>query len=677
MKNLLLLIGLVASLGVHAQLSPSQEKQVESIKRVITTAKHDSTIINAWIAWDDIIWQVDPDLDFELNSKIKASCVKNLKKSLSKREKFFYEKNYAKALHNFGSVSYVKGDYAKAINFFTKSLKLREGLGDLQGAAKSINNIGNIYLEQGNSSKAMEYYERVLDISKKLKDSNSIASALSNLGIVYTNKKDTKNAIKYQTESLEMRKEIGDKKGIAVCLSNLGQVYNEQGDYDKALEYYSRGLEIYRELGDVLGIAMSENDFGLTYFNQGNYIKAIEFGKKSLVLAKERGAIVQEKEAYMVLFQSYEATKDYENAFEMHKLYIEIDDSLDREENSQEIIRQEFKYSYEKKAAADSVRIALADKVTEADNRRRVLEDQKQDQEKYVLYGGLAIALLFGAFVFNRFRAANKQKRIIEDQKQLVDKAFEDLEVKNTEILDSINYAKRIQNAILPSASVVKEHLKDSFIFYRPKAIVAGDFYWLEFRDDKIIYAAADCTGHGVPGAMVSVICNNGLNRSVREYGLTTPGEILDKTREIVIQEFDKSEDEVNDGMDIALCSIEGSKLQYAGANNPLWIIRNGALIEIKADKQPIGKFDSQSPYITHTFTLEKGDAIYVFSDGFADQFGGQNNRKFKRKAYKELLLSIQDKSMEKQGAHIEKVFDDWKGDGDQIDDVCIIGVKI
>jgi serine phosphatase RsbU (regulator of sigma subunit) len=199
----------------------------------------------------------------------------------------------------------------------------------------------------------------------------------------------------------------------------------------------------------------------------------------------------------------------------------------------------------------------------------------------------------------------------------------------------------------------------------------------MEQKNGKIFFAVADCTGHGVPGAMVSVVCNNALNRSVREHGLTIPGEILDKTRDIVVQEFEKSEEDVKDGMDIALCSIEGMKLQYAGAYNPLWIIRNGELIETKANKQPIGQFDNPEPYTTHSFDLEKGDAIYIFSDGYVDQFGGERGKKFKSKAFRELLLSIQDKNMEEQKKSIDETFETWIGDLEQIDDVCVIGVRV
>jgi len=251
------------------------------------------------------------------------------------------------------------------------------------------------------------------------------------------------------------------------------------------------------------------------------------------------------------------------------------------------------------------------------------------------------------------------------------------VEERNKEILDSINYAKRIQSAILPPDKIIKEYLKDSFILYKPKDIVAGDFYWMEHKNNKVLFAAADCTGHGVPGAMVSVVCNNALNRSVREYGFVDPGKILDKTREIVIQEFEKSDEEVKDGMDIALCSLDGNILQYAGAHNPLWIIRNGAIIETKANKQPIGKFDIQQPYTTHTFELEKGDTIYIFSDGYVDQFGGEKGKKFKTNPFRKLLISIQDQTMEQQRLIIDKTFEDWRGNLEQVDDVCVIGLRV
>ena len=279
--------------------------------------------------------------------------------------------------------------------------------------------------------------------------------------------------------------------------------------------------------------------------------------------------------------------------------------------------------------------------------------------------------------VDNATQEIREQKNEAEKQRDELSKQKEIVEEAHKEIRDSIQYAKRIQSAILPSYKLVKEYLPESFILFKPKDIVAGDFYWMEHKDGKVLFAAADCTGHGVPGAMVSVVCNNGLNRCVREHGLTEPGKILDKTRQIVIHQFEKSQEEVKDGMDIALCSLEGNTLKYAGANNPLWIIRNGEVLETKANKQPIGKFDKPQPYTTHTFELQKGDAIYIFSDGFSDQFGGEKGKKFKPANLRKLLLSIQNESMERQRVIIDTVFKEWTGNLEQVDDVCLIGVKI
>lgn len=255
----------------------------------------------------------------------------------------------------------------------------------------------------------------------------------------------------------------------------------------------------------------------------------------------------------------------------------------------------------------------------------------------------------------------------------------ENLEVKNKEITDSITYAKRIQTAILPPDSVFKKHLKESFILYLPKDVVAGDFYWMEHLNDVVLFAAADCTGHGVPGAMVSVVCNNALNRSVREEGITDPGRILDRTRDIIVHEFGKSNEDVKDGMDISLCALNTKtlELKWAGANNPLWYVRNGELLEVKPDKQPIGQYFNAKPFTTHSLKLQAGDVLYVTTDGYQDQFGGEKGKKYKASNLKQLLLDNHHRSLEDQKKAVMTSFIDWKGKNEQVDDVCIIGVKI
>ncbi len=255
------------------------------------------------------------------------------------------------------------------------------------------------------------------------------------------------------------------------------------------------------------------------------------------------------------------------------------------------------------------------------------------------------------------------------------------IEEKNKSITDSIRYAKRIQDALLPSISYANENLKDHFILFKPKDIVSGDFYWVNAKHGKVFFTAIDCTGHGVPGAFVSIVAHGNLQRSLVIFGLKTPAEILDKVNEGVVEMFSKGEHgtDIKDGMDIALCAIdrENMKLEFSGANNPLYFIRNGILTETKGDKQPIGHYISRKNFTNHIFDLQKGDLVYIFSDGFADQFGGPKGKKFKYAQLKELLLAIHEKPMKEQKNILENSFEEWKGSQEQIDDICLIGVRI
>ncbi len=315
---------------------------------------------------------------------------------------------------------------------------------------------------------------------------------------------------------------------------------------------------------------------------------------------------------------------------------------------------------------------------------------QKLDNQKTFLTISVLVSILIAILLIIAYRSSVKQRKqavIISRQKEEAEIQRDEIQTqhleladKNKEITDSITYAKRIQDAMLPPLDVFYENLTKSFVFYLPKDIVAGDFYWMEKVGDKIIFAAADCTGHGVPGAIVSVICSNALNRSVREFKLTKPSEILDQTLEIVLDKFSTSEDEVKDGMDIALCTYNPKthELEYAGANNPLWIIRKGSdkIEEYKANKQPIGKYLKHTPFVNHKTILEPGDTMYVFSDGYADQFGGELGKKFRSIHFKELLLSIQKEDMQTQKRKVEKAFFGWKGNLEQLDDICVIGYQ-
>ncbi|MCB0410287.1 MAG: SpoIIE family protein phosphatase [Flavobacteriales bacterium] len=455
----------------------------------------------------------------------------------------------------------------------------------------------------------------------------------------------------------------------------LSNAYTVAENVDSAFYYAQKAYQIVPKNNAQLK-AFSSIHLARGYMQHGDINKAIELTSEALLVVENLEAKKEIKDLHNFLAEAHKGAGNFEEALAHLEKFME----LDKEQAS-----------LLSAANISDLESKMADEKHDFEMKLKQTELSQKNKQTIALGVFLLFAIVFIVFVVRGYINKKRDAEIIRDQKMIV-------EEKNKEIMDSIGYAKRIQTAILPPNKVVKEYLQNSFILYKPKDIVAGDFYWMEHKDGKILFAAADCTGHGVPGAMVSVVCNNGLNRSVREYGLTDPGKILDKTREIVLQEFEKSEEDVKDGMDIALCSLQflvdseqllvngrqssensqpKAMLQYAGAHNPLWIIRNSEIIEIKANKQPIGKFDNPEPYTTHHIELQENDSLYIFSDGYVDQFGGEKGKKFKAKAFRELLLNIQDKSMEEQKQIIDDAFETWKGPIEQIDDVCVIGVRI
>ena len=352
--------------------------------------------------------------------------------------------------------------------------------------------------------------------------------------------------------------------------------------------------------------------------------------------------------------------------------YYKIKDSISNSANAEDIMFKELNYENEKK---ESQLLAQQEKKELLHNE----ESKKQRLITYSVVAGLILIGIFAVFVFINLRRSRRANIIIAQQKSEVEAQKHLVEEKQNEILDSITYAKRLQEAILPPNEFVNSNLPDNFIYYQPKDIVAGDFYWAEKINDLFFIAAADSTGHGVPGALVSIVCSNALNRTIKEFKLTETGKILDKTRELVLETFEKSTSEVKDGMDISLLCIDykNKNIFWSGANNPLWYIQDNALKEIKADKQPIGKSDYQKPFTTHQIEYKVNTTFYLFTDGLADQFGGPNGKKFKYKQFSDLLIKNNNLSQKQQADIINKSFLDWKGDLEQVDDVCVIGIKI
>lgn len=594
-------------------------------------------------------------------------------------------------LNNLGACYVQIGDYNNAINTFEKGLKILEDEGDWRGLAGIHSNIGTIYLKQELYNQALERFKISLGIRDSIGDQRGMSESLSNIGIVYAKLEKYDSAISFHERSLEIDSSMNNKHGMISCYLNIASVNFSIQKYDRSKSYIVKGLNLAKDLGDKKSIINANNQLGRIYLKQDKLKKAQISVQDALNSAEEINFLDGIKTSTQLLYTVYKKQKQHKLALQMHEKYISIRDTLKQEEFSRNLIQQEYQHKYDKKASADSLIQLEKTKLNnlqleaaEAKTAKKELELKSKNNQLIYLIVGLLLVGFFAFFIFNRFKVTQKQKILIDEQqkktqkqKEQITSQHQQLEITYKEISDSILYAKRLQEAILPKRNEIDINLKDNFVLFRPKDVVSGDFYWFEQINNTSYIAAADCTGHGVPGAMVSVVCSNALSRSLLEFNKTHPNEILDSSLAIIVDTFARSGDNVRDGMDVSLCSISGMHLEYAGANNPLWIIRNKDLIELKADKQAVGATENIKPFTLNEFRLELGDVIYMFSDGFADQFGGEKGKKFKTKSLRELLLSIHHLEMKDQEKQLSAAFENWKGSHDQLDDVCVIGLRV
>jgi serine phosphatase RsbU (regulator of sigma subunit)/tetratricopeptide (TPR) repeat protein len=688
----LILYIFISVMNIFCQEIKEDENKIKSLKRIISTTKNDSIKVEAYRSWDEIIYVSDAELDKKLNQKIIKICLKNINdKKLKPFHKEYFKSIYAYTLNNIGLVEHQKSNHYLALNYFTKSYKLAKSFKNPLLKSNILNNIGMVYRDINSNEKALEYYLK----SAALKiDSTFIGSTYNNIGLCYSELNKFDIAKKYFEKSIANSKKPEDKLNLANSTCNIGEIYHKLNDYSLAKRYYLKAIGIYEILGNQMGLS-----YTLERIAQLNYIlkedkQAIENLKNSLTISTKNNFLKIQIRCTDYLYKIYKRKGDLKNAINYLELYSIYKNKSNREITNTKIIKKQVEFEL------DQFKV-----VNEVKHKKEIelsLEKNKRQQIFIYLISIVLILIIIFFIILNKsFKEVKKQNVVIENQKRVV-------EIKNIEITSSITYAKRIQTAILPSKALINSFFPENFVFYIPKDIVAGDFYWIEKVGNLTLFAVADCTGHGVPGAMVSVICHNALNRSVKEFGLTKPGEILDKTKEIVVSEFEKSHEDVKDGMDITFCtlfneeqnsndaansndtSIENNpkiKMLWSGANNPLWILRQNEtteieFIEIKANKQPVGKFEHSKNFDTVEVEIQKNDVIYLITDGYYDQFGNANSdnpagKKFKTKKLKELILSISSKKCSEQEEIISKTFYDWKGDLEQVDDVCIIGVRI
>ncbi len=693
----------------------SQSEYTDSLKRMVKVSKSDSL---KSAALRELYYTYSMEGEYEKADPYIERAIAICKKS---GDRYSLGKCYT----DIGLVKRKQGIYSEALEYSQKALKIFEKLESTDGISINSNNIGIIYKEQKNYSDALKYFQKSLDCDIASGDAYGEALGYGNLAIVHTLTENFDEAYRNNFKSLAVFINIKDTMMISRAYNNIGGLFanlSEEGATiknftlfnidqnsatDSSLYYKLKSLEVQGDAGFDYDRTFALVGVGFAYVKRSEPQKGLKYCEEALRISDRMNSPERSLDACNCLQMIWAETGNYRKAYEYYLRYDAAKDSVINEDNIRDLTQREMNFGFEKKEFTDSLmRKQLEEKKNFEQEKKDAARNEELRLQKIYTFSGLGGLLLLGALAFVLYKGIKRKQednKIISEQKLKVEHQNELLEEKNKEILDSINYAKRLQDAILPPLRIVKEYLPDSFILYKPKDIVAGDFYFMEPTGEKIVFAAADCTGHGVPGAMVSVVCSNALNRVVKEFKITDAGKILDKVRELVLETFEKSESEVKDGMDISLCvlDLKNKMLHWSGANNPLWIVRKeegqGArgegeeasgihlspdpcpfsLIEFKPDKQPIGKYADSKPFHTHEVELLKNDAIYVFTDGYEDQFGGEKGKKYKSSRMKELFLSIQTLSMMEQKGKIDSAFEDWKSELEQVDDVCIIGVRV
>ncbi len=603
-----------------------------------------------------------------------------------------YLKGIANAKTTLGAIFQLQSDFPKALEYQFDALEIYKNNDDpdfKRSLGSAYNNIGNTYLLAENVDEALKYYELSLERRTKEKDTVGVIHTLLNMVSIHLTKEKFKTAINksysiidsinyYNT--LSTPKLFGDSDYYSVY-NNIIESFNNLDQPDSTLVYFRKILEHTDTTKNHARVVNVFLDGAVAFKKLQQHHNANYYLEKVLTIIKTAEvnySLKNKSDISSKLYEYHKVKKDYKKALEYFEDYFDYQKEQLNEEKNEKI-------------AAFTNQIKFKEKENElkllaAENKLKTEQVNAANQVRNVLISLALVIIIASIILYNKFKVTKKLNHKISE--------------KNNEIVDSIDYAKRIQRAVLPTFSRLNKLFKEMFVFYQPKDVVAGDFYWVYEKEGIKYLAVADCTGHGVPGAMVSVIANNALNRSVKEFNLSNPAKILDKARSIIIEEFEKSEEDVKDGMDIALIAIHNDKIIFAGANNPLWIIKDNlyseedlalrakdkcfvdherqqTFIELAPDKQPIGKYENHQIFKTQTIKRNQGDRIFLFSDGFQDQFGGSKDKKYKRSQFRKFIFNHADHSIENFDQLLHREFTNWMKDTEQIDDVCVVGVRL
>ncbi|MCX6312547.1 MAG: tetratricopeptide repeat protein [Bacteroidetes bacterium] len=578
----------------------------------------------------------------------------------------------AKILNIMADCYQATGKYNAALGKSFEAYQILEKQGDKGGMSASLITSGNVYRAMHDYNKAIIDYEKALILAKESGISDNEANSEMALSNAFGDLGKNDTAISYSKKALAVFIKNHDRMGEGKVLNNIGTCLMDQGKYDEAIDYFLQAQNIQKEIGDNRGAAISLSNIGAIMYDKDDVDKAIDYFERALERAKISGAADLEITMLENLAECYSSKGDFEKSLQIVNKKDVLKDSIFNNNLSESIAEMQAQYDV-KKAESET---------------RAQLKEKKLITIASAVGGVLLVVVVF--FLWNRAVTRKKvnvklntQKELIELKNSALHEANVEIESKNKDITDSIRYARKIQEAILPEVEFTATFGDSAFVLYRPKDIVSGDFYWMAQTEEHLLFAAVDCTGHGVPGAFVSIVCSNLLHQSVKEHGFTRPDQILNDVNIRLSETLRQRQDEsrVRDGMDIALCCVHKKTLllTFAGAYNPAWVFRGDQLTELLPDKFPIGLFEEEElrKFSCKEFQLVPGDRIYVFSDGFADQFGGALGKKYKRSTFVEFVKNIQSQPIGVQGKLLNQEHLRWKGSNEQIDDILVLGVEV
>jgi tetratricopeptide (TPR) repeat protein len=695
MKKTILLVILYSTFYILHSFSFAQNKNIDSLLILIKTDKPDTSkvihsnklcseylnigLYDTALYYGNAALVLANKLDFKKGISNTYNCLGNMHlfqsdysksidyylKALKIDEELKDKKGMAMRLANIGTVYRKQSDYPKALDYNFKALKLQEELKNKNGIASLLSNIGIIYVNQSDYPKALDHYFRSLKMAEELADKKVQASSLTNIGNVYSSQADYPKALEYFFKSLKIKEELGNKDGVAKTLTNIGIVHKKQKDFRKAIDYYFKALKISEELGDKNNIALLLANIGVIYTETRKFKEAEQYLKRSIAICDSVGAMDHLRLSEEALSQLYDTTGRHHLALFHYKKAILLKDTIFSQENKKQLIQKEMNYEFDKKEAATKA---------EHDKEMAVAEAEKKKQQFILILvsGFLLLVFLFAGFIFRSLRITRKQKKIIESQK--------------FQIVESINYSKKIQNSLLPNLSDMQKNIAGLFVFYEPKDIVSGDFYYFKEFENYSLLACVDCTGHGVSGGFMSTLSSLLLDKIVNSE-LLSPSQILSKLSNEIIRVLHQQDGgEIQDGMDLSICLIDrtNKKIEFSGARNGIIVVTNEQARRYKADPLPVGGnymkkgIEIERNFTTQSISINSTDWIYMYTDGFMEQVGGKEGIPMNYTQFENQLINVSKKqNRSEKNIFLQMELDIWRGTYERDDDVLIIGFQV